>query len=42
MLFKFQWQIEKHCPELGKGPGLVLMSSHSKLKNGTIEDNKLK
>ena len=32
MLFKFQWQIEKHCPELGVGPGLVLMSPLNKIK----------
>ena len=32
MLFKFQWQIQKHCPELGMGPGLVLMSPLSKTK----------
>ena len=30
MLFKFHWQIEKHCPELGLGPGLVSMSPLSK------------
>ena len=32
MLFKFQWQIEKHCPELRVGPGLVLISPLSKIK----------
>ena len=32
MMFKFKWQIEKHCPELGMGPGLVLMSPLSKIK----------
>ena len=32
MLFKFQWQIEKHCPEKGVAPGLVLMSPLSKIK----------
>ena len=42
MLFKFQWQIEKHCPQLGVGPGLVSMSPLAKLKNCTIEDNILK
>ena len=26
MLIKFQWQIEKHYPELEMGPGFVLMS----------------
>ena len=30
MLFKFQMQIEKHCPQLGVGPGLVSMSPLSK------------
>ena len=36
MMFKFKWQIEKHCPELGMGPGLVLewigMSPLTKIK----------
>ena len=32
MLFKFKWQIEKHCPELEMGLGLVLMSPLSKIK----------
>ena len=32
MLFKFQWQIEKHCSGLEMGPRLVLMSPLSKIK----------
>ena len=34
MMFKFQWKIEKHFPELEMRPGFVL--------NSTIEDSKLK
>ena len=30
MLFKFQMQIEKHCPELGVGLELISMSPFSK------------
>ena len=29
---RFQWQIEKHCPEIKIRPGLVLMSALSKIK----------
>ena len=32
MLFKFQWQIEKHFLELRVEPGLVLMSPLNKIK----------
>ena len=32
MLFKFQWQIEKHCPEPEMVPGLILMSPLRKIK----------
>ena len=43
MPFKFQWQIEKHCSELGVGgPGLVLMSLLSKIKERTFEESILK
>ena len=32
MLFKFQWQIKNHRPELEMGPGLFLMSPLSKIE----------
>ena len=32
VLLNFQWQIEKYCPELEIGPGLVLMSLLNKIK----------
>ena len=32
MLHKFQWQIDNHCSEPEIGPGLVLMSPLSEIK----------
>ena len=34
ILFKFQWQIEKLCPEIGFGPGFVSISPFNNIKNG--------
>ena len=34
ILLKFQWQIEKLCPEIGFGPGFVSISPLNNIKNG--------
>ena len=42
MLFKFQWQIGKYCPELEMGPGLVLMSLLNKVKELKVKELKVR
>ena len=42
MLFKLQWQIGKYCPELEMGPGLVLMSLLSKVKELKVKELKVR
>ena len=40
ILFKFQWQIEKLCPAIDFGPGLVSISlKHCELGKSGIYDN---